>query len=175
MITLRFQTRREDVLEFSRQYYALSPTYRRTRNRVRLMLPVMMLCFWTFSVSRSGFDWAPTIFFFGFSLLWFFFYPARYDRSVRKYCEKLIDEGAYKKNFGACELTLSDDGLRSVSPSGESTYHWSAVDRTLLTDDYLFIFLNDPTGFPIPIADVGRDAAVEACEFVDERIGSGRQ
>lgn len=162
--------RREDVLEFTRQYHASSPTYRRTRIRARLILPVIMIVLWALTTSRSGFEWTSTIIFLGVALGWYFFYPARHDRNVEKYCEKTIDEGSYSKIFGKCELTLSESGIHSIAPSGESKFHWSSVDRVLITDAYLFIFLNGPIGYPIPISDVGRESALAALEYVNQHI-----
>ena len=163
---LNFQIRREDALAFSREYYAASPTYRRTRTRVRFMLPVVMLCLWLFTLAISGFDWTGTIIFLGPAVLWLFLYPARFDRRVQRYAEKAIDEGSNSKSLGPCALTLSESGLHSKSNTGESTFYWSSVDRVLLTDSHLFIFLAGPIGFPIPIADVGRDAAKAAYDYV---------
>lgn len=131
------------------------------------MFPVIMVILWIITTSGSGFDGIRTAIYLGIALLWLLFYPARFTRNVERYCEKTIDEGTYGKNFGPCELTLSDAGLRSASPSGESTFYWSSVDRTLLTDSYLFIFLNGPIGYPIPISDVGREAAVAASEYIN--------
>jgi hypothetical protein len=164
-MTLNFQMRREDVLAFSREFNAASPTYQRTRTRVRFMLPVVMLCLWLFTFSSGGFDWTSTIIYLGVAVLWFFLYPARFDRRVQRYAEKTIDEGSYSKSLGPCELTLSESGLHSKSNTGESTFYWSSVDRVLLTDRYLFIFLTGPIGYPISIADVGLDAATVAYDF----------
>jgi len=171
-MTLRFQMRREDALEFNRQYHAASPTLQRTRIRLRFMLPVILIALWGITTERSGFDWTHTIFFLGISLLWFFLYPARYNRSLDKYFAKIIDEGSYSKNFGAYELTLSHEGLHSIAPSGESKFNWSSVDRTLLTDAYLFIFLNGAMGYPISISDIGRDSARASFEYVNQHIGN---
>ena len=169
-MNLRFQMGREDVLEFSRQYHLASPTYRRTRMRVRWTLPIIMAALWALTISRSGFEWTSTIIFLGVALLWFIFYPSRYDRNVQKYCEKTIDEGSYHKNFGPCELTISESGFHSISPSGVSKFPWASVDRTLLTDTYLFIFLNGPIGYPIPISDIGRDMATAAHNYIRQHI-----
>ena len=162
---LSFQMRREDVLAFSREYHAASPTYQRTRTRVRFMLPVIMLCLWLFALMTRGFDWIGTIIYLGVAVLWFFLYPARFDRRVQRYAEKAIGEASYGKSLGPCELQLSETGLHSKTNSGESTFYWSAVDRVLLTESYCFIFLTGAIGYPIPIADVGQEAAEAACEF----------
>ena len=148
-MTLNFQIRREDVLAFSREYHAASPTYQRTRTRVRCTLPVILLCLWLLELATNGFNWISTIIYLGGAALWFFLYPARFDRRVQRYAEKTIDEASYSKSFGPCERT----------------FYWSAVDRVLLTDSYCFIFLTGPIGYPIPIVNVGREAAKAAYDF----------
>jgi hypothetical protein len=164
-MTLHFHIRREDVLAFSRQYHEFSPTYRKTRLRARLMLPVMMLALWVFTTNSAGFEWTSTIIFFGGGLLWYFLYPLRFDKNVARYSERLLDEGGHGKCLGPCELTLADDGLHSKSSTGQGMHHWSAVDRVVMTDAYLFIFLTGSIGFPIKISDVGADVAKSAHDF----------
>ena len=169
---LRFQIRREDILEFTRQYHLASPTYRRTRMKVRWMLPILMTVMWALTTLRFDLSWTSIAMFFGVGLLWFLLYPARYDRNVQKYCEKSIDEGSYHKSFGECELTMSEAGLHSIAPSGESRFPWASVDRAVLTDTYLLIFLNGSTGYPIRIADPGKEAALAAYDYVKQHLGS---
>jgi hypothetical protein len=164
-MTLNFQMRREDILAFTREFHAASPTFQRTRTRVRVVFPVVMLCFWLFTFATNGFDWIRTTLYLGFALLWYFLYPARFDRRIERYCEKTLDEASHSKSLGPCELTLSESGLHSKSNTGESTYYWSAVDRVVMTDTHLFIFLTGPIGYPIPIADVGPETARAAYDF----------
>ena len=94
------------------------------------------------------------------------------DRSFSPVLQVTTDPryGRFDENFGECELTLSDSGLHSIAPSGESKFHWASVDRTLLTDTYLFIFLNGPIGYPIPISEIGRDSALAAYKYVTQHI-----
>ena len=164
-MTLNFQMRREDVLAFTREYHSSSPTYQSARKKVRLMLPAVMLCFWLFKLATDGFRWGSTLVFLGVAILWYFLYPSSFDHRVERYAQKTLDEGSHRKGLGPCELTLSESGLHSKSNYGESTFYWAAVDRVLLTDAYLFIFLNGATGYPIPITDVGSDAAKAAYEY----------
>jgi hypothetical protein len=164
-MTLNFQMRKEDVLAFNREYLAGSVTFQRTRKKVRYMLPVMMIFVWLFTLLISGFEWSSLIIFMVPAVLWYFLYPARYDRRVERYTARVLEEPAQSKNLGPCELTLSEDGLHSKSNTGESKYYWSAVDRVLLTEAYLFIFLTGPVGYPIPVADVGSVAAKSAYDY----------
>lgn len=46
-----------------------------------------------------------------------------------------------------------------------SNFYWPSVDKALLTETHLFIFLAGPIGYPIPIADVGQDDAQAACDY----------
>ncbi|MDP4623574.1 MAG: YcxB family protein [Akkermansiaceae bacterium] len=170
MMTLNFQIRREDALAFSRAYHDASPTFRRMQTKVRLTLPVIMVIFWMYSTWRTGFEPTITCIYLGIAALWFFIYPHRYRHNVEKYSEKMIDEGSYGKNFGSYELLLSDSGIHSTGPSGTSTFHWSSIDRVSLTETYLFIFLNGPIGYPIPIQDIGKEAARDAQAYVEKHI-----
>lgn len=43
-----------------------------------------------------------------------------------------------------------------------------------MTDEYLFIFLAGPTGFPIRIAGVGSSVAAEAYEKIQSLMGKAR-
>ncbi len=165
-MTLNYQLRQEDALAFNREYYKTSPTYRRTKTRARLMLPVIMLALWTFTTSSSGFEWTSTVIFLGSGLLWFFLYPTYLDKRVSRYAERVMSEGSYSKNMGPGELILAENGLHSRSAIGQSIYLWSAVDRVVLTDAYLFIFLTGLIGFPIRITDVGSDAAKAAYDYL---------
>lgn len=161
---LSFQIRREDFLALNRAYLEGSPTHRRARTGARFMLPVMMLCIWLFTLAHSGIDTTFTLFCTVGSALWFFLYPARFDRSVQRYAERMIDEASYAKVFGPCELVLSESGLHSRANAGESTFPWSSVSSVVLTESHLVILLAGPMGYAVPIADIGQETAKAAYE-----------
>ena len=169
-MTLSFQMRREDVLEFSRAYHATSPTYQRTRTRARWALPILMVVVWTILTLETGFEVFRTVFYALFSLAWFIFYPKRFDQRVQKYAERTLSEPGHSKSLGPCTLTLSDEGLSSTSQMGTSSFAWDAVSRSSLSDTYLIIFLSGPLGYPIQIADIGRASAEQAHAFVQQHI-----
>lgn len=169
-MTIRFQIQREDALAFNRACCTASPTFRRTQTKIRLIIPVMTIAFWGFATSRSGFDWGATVIYLGIAIFWFLFYPIRYRKYLDKYLSKIVDEGSYRKNFGNFQLTLLDEGLKSISPTGQSICSWSSVDRTQLTDTHLFIFMNGFTGFPVPLRDVDREVASSALEYINQKI-----
>lgn len=165
---------REDVLVFNREFYKSSSTHRKMRFQVRVSMPVIMLAFWCFSTLSGGFDWIRTGTYAGIGLLWYFLYPLRFDRNVMKQTECMLDEMSFAKMLGPCELVLSDEGLRSKSAMGESSYPWSSVDRVILNDAYLFIFLAGNLGYPIPVSQVGGEQVRAAHDFALRHMPSHR-
>ena len=163
---------REDALAFNRAFYNASPIYRNSRNRARWILPIIMIVCWGVSLSLRSFEWTGTIFYIGVAVLWFTFFPAYYRNHVEKYCAKTIDEGSYSKNFGEYKLSISNDGIHSSSPVGTATYPWSAIDRAEISDTHLFIFLNGPVGYPIPIEEIGSDTAKEAFDYIHQHTNN---
>ena len=173
MMTLRFHMDREDALAFNQAYFTASPTYRRAQTRSRFLLPGIMVFLWILSTSGAGFRWSGTVIYLGIGLGWLLLFPVYYKRVLNKHWRAGIDEGSYGKNFGDYEVTLTEGGLESSSPAGKGSYHWSYVDRASLTDSHLFIFLSGPLGYPIPIRDIGQEAATAACEYINNRKRSG--
>jgi lysylphosphatidylglycerol synthetase-like protein (DUF2156 family) len=167
-MTLQFEFRREDILAFTKAYNAESPTYLKARSRTRWALPLLMLVIGVVQSLESGFQMSRAVFYTAVSIAWFVLYPKRFDNRVQKYAEKASAESGYSKTLGPCTLTLNDEGLHSISSIGTSSFKWDAVSRATLTEDYLFIFLSGPIGYPIQIADIGKDAAERAIALVNE-------
>lgn len=169
-MTLQFQLRREDVVAFNQAFYATSPTYVKTRARIRWVVPVLMTLFEVILTREQGFAWPRTLFFAVIAVAWFLLYPRRFDARVRRYAEKTLAEPACARMLGTYTLTLTDEGLHAVWPMGTSTYTWEAVTDVRLTDDYLLLFLG-AVGYPIQIADIGREAAEQAFAFANQHRG----
>lgn len=166
-MTLQFQIRREDAVACTLAFYATSPTYLKTRARLRWAGPVLMAVLEMMLWRENGFQWPYTLFFGAIAVGWLLVYPRRFDAIVRKYAEKTVAEPAYARMLGPCTLALTPEGLQSVSPMGASTFAWDAVTDVRLTSDYLHILLG-ALGYPIQIADIGREAAEQAFALVNE-------
>jgi hypothetical protein len=123
-----------------------------------------------FTTLTNGVNWVHITIWGGAAIVWLIVYPRRFDNRVQKHAERALREGTQSKTLGPCQLTISDDGLHSTSVSGQSFFKWSAIDRVELTEKYLFIFLNGPLGYPIPIADIGVETAKEAHELLIRRL-----
>lgn len=170
VMTLQFQLRREDIVAFILAFYATSPTYQKTRARVRWVGPAVMALFEVILTMGEGFQWPRTLLFAVIGVAFFLRYPRRFDASVRKQAEQFVKEPGCDRMLGACTLTLSEEGLHAVWPTGTSSYTWDAVTDVRLTQDYLHLFLGF-LGYPIQIADIGREAAGQAFTFANQHRG----
>jgi hypothetical protein len=114
-----------------------------------------------------GFDLSLALFLGAIAVGWYLLYPKWLDLYLRKFTEKFLTEPGGAKMLGPCTLTLTDEGLHSVSPMGTSTFSWDAVTDVRLSSDYLHLFLG-AVGYPIQIADIGREVAEQAFAFVSQ-------
>jgi hypothetical protein len=168
MINLTFNIGRDDLIAFSQAFHDHSPSVKSAVRRAQLTLPAIMAvaaAYFYFTYGGLSF-----VFFLCVGLLWFFFYPAYLRRNILKATERMLKETSYQKSFGSYSVTLDDDGIASISPTGESKYKWSAVSRIQLTPDYLHIYLTGPVGYPIPRKQIGEDKIQEAKLFVESKM-----
>jgi YcxB-like protein len=161
---LAFDVSERDMLAFSERYHRASRTHNRARQSARLLLPMMLLPVMLLFFLNFGFSPAPIVILVMAMIGWYVYYPMRFDKCVRNQVRKQMCESSYSNMFGAYEITLDEDSLKSSSPTGEARYNWDAVDRVELTDDYLFVFLSGPMGYPVSIDQIGANAAHEAFE-----------
>lgn len=165
-MTLQFTVREQDALVFTEQFLKNSPSHQKTRFRVRLLLPCILLALALFTGFSKGFTPSSVLTFGVISTLWYFYYPLRFDANIRNYAKKQMKESSYAKSLGNYTLHFSENGIQSASPLGSGIYAWSAVDRTELTDDYLFIFLAGPIGYAIRRAEIGIETSESAHQWI---------
>jgi hypothetical protein len=174
-MTLNFTLTEDDALAFTERFLRDSKSHQALRNRVRWLLPCMLIAMAGYFTWRDRLSPVVLCVFGIAAIAWSFLYPRRFDARIRSHARKQMAESSYAKSLGAYELRLLDEHLQSTSPTGSSTYSWTGVDRVALDSDYLFIFLSGPLGYPIRIAEIGQDSAQRAHDFVAERIKLSRQ
>ncbi len=168
MISLNFNVGRDDMMAFSKAFHDNSPTVQAAVRRAQWIFPTMMLLASAYFYFRYG-GFTPLIFLL-FGGLWFAFYPAYFRRHILRTTEKIMKEASHEKAFGAYSVILDEEGISSVSPTGEGKYKWDAVDRVLLTSDHLHIFLAGPVGYPIPRREVEEEVIQKVKSFVESKI-----
>lgn len=167
VITLNFTVGKDDLRTFSRTFYNHSQTMQSALKRAQWGFPVIMAVMAAYAFFRHG-GYAPAVFLVA-AALWAVLYPAYFRRHVEKMTDKLLNEGSHEKSLGPCTVTLSEDGLWSRSPTGESKFKLDAVERVLLTDSHLHIVLVGLSGYPIPRRDVDETLIMEAKAFLESK------
>jgi len=168
MINLTFNIGRDDLIAFSQAFHDHSPSVKSAVRRAQLTVPVILVLIAAYSYLKHG--GIAIVVPLSVALLWFFFYPAYLRLKIIKATERMLKETSYQKSFGSYSVTLDDDGIASISPTGESKYKWEAVNRVQLTPDYLHIYLTGPVGYPIPRKQIGEEKIQEAKLFVESKM-----
>jgi hypothetical protein len=169
-MNLTFTLGEAETLAFSKQYYRDSAWSRRVRNRTRWAVPAMLLPVLALYVCVGSFPLTMTMLYLVLASTWFVLAPLRFDARVMRYSRQQFQEASIKKTYGVYRLSINDDGLISDGPTGHSEIRWEAVDRVVLTDGFLFIFLVGLSGFPIRVSEIGEPLAQEAYVKVQRGI-----
>ena len=156
---LTFTLSEPEALAMTEQFYKESPSHQRIRNRTRWALPILLLPIVLLFTWQFGLDLPSVAVFLTGMIGWFIVAPQRFDAKVRRYAQSQMKESSYAKSFGEYSIQINDDHLISDGPTGHTEYNWNGVDRSVLTDGYLFVFLAGPSGFPIKTSDIGIENA----------------
>ena len=81
-----------------------------------------------------------------------------------------MKESSYAKSFGEYTIQINEGQLLSDGPTGHAEYNWNAVDRAILTDKYLFIYLSGASGFAIKTSEIGTENAKKAHNRIQQLI-----
>ena len=167
LMKLSFTVSEPEAVAFSENFRLESPTHRKARRSSRLFLPIILCPILLMFVYRFGFSPVPIGILLLLMVSWYVFYPMRYDSLCRRRAALQMQEPAFQGMFGSYDLDINEDCLLAVGAAGESKYNWDAVRRTELTDEYLFIYLSGPMGYPISIRQVGAEVATQANEEIN--------
>ena len=171
---LTFNVSEPETLAMTEQFYKDSPSHQRIRNRTRWTLPLILVPIVILFTLRFGFA-LPSIAVFAVGIVaWIVIAPHRFDARIRRYALNQMKESSFAKSFGKYTIQINDEHLLSDGPTGHTEYNWDAVDRTILTDKYLFVFLSGPLGFPIKTIDVGSEEAIKAHGRIQQLIKTAK-
>jgi hypothetical protein len=158
----------EDWSSFQRFHYSTSPSCRRMRNMGRILLPVAVLLLITSQFLRRRFD--PVYFgiFATFSIVWFILYPRWFDAKIIRRSTQFLKEGNTDSMFGRREIELLPDRVHIISPSGEATYHASAITKTVETPNALLLYVSSIQALILPRRKLSDADFQQAAVFVRE-------
>jgi hypothetical protein len=88
--------------------------------------------------------------------------------------KKQFQESSAEKAFGEYKVKIDERCLISQGPTGYTEYRWDSVDRVLMTDEFLFLFLAGPAGLPIRITEVSEPVAKKAYETIQTLVARAK-
>ncbi len=167
---LTFNLNEPEALALTELFYQDSPSHQRIRNQTRWVLPIFLLPIVILFTMQFGFS-LPSIVVFAIAIVgWMIIAPRRFDARIRRYAQNLLKESSFAKSFGEYTIQINDGQLVSDGPTGHGEYNWRSVDRTILRDEYLFIFLTGASGFAIKTSEIGTENASKAHSRIKQLI-----
>lgn len=146
--------------------------HRKQRMKTLAIPPIvlLLLAYWTYVATEQDIrSFLPALI---FSTIWVIILLVNYEKYTINGLLASLRTPGHEKIYGSYILKLDDNGLYSISPLGESSYHWHAVTSAELSRQYLIINLIGNTAFPIPIDAIGLSKAQAARDFIQQKISS---
>ena len=144
----------DDLMAFVQFHLAQSPNARRQRIGcsliafvVMLLLPGLILLTSEKPFLQTARDIWPLLL--GPLLFLTFVFPYIKWRTGNL-SKRMLSEGSNAGFYGECSLSLDADGIRESKTSGDTVRKWSAVEKIIVTQEYIFIYTSGIEAFVVP-------------------------
>lgn len=142
-MTLTYEFSREDLLHWYRHFHSSSPGVRSQRSRfivswsvgffglaLLISVPALASESWPLVIPAlmlaSGFSFATP--------LWF-------DRRIEQALQALANDPRLEGSFGPVKLSITDEGLREVTPATDSLVRWTSITDVIADIDHIYVRL----------------------------------
>ena len=85
--------------------------------------------------------WVITLAAFAFAVLVSLLAPVAFDQHVEQQLRRSASDPTVRGSFGEHRLTLSDEGLREVTPAIESLAKWQSVTDVVVDNGHIYVRL----------------------------------
>lgn len=158
----------DDEVAINSYYITHRPSYRRSQILWGVFFPLGLFVFFLLLHLKDGELGGviiPGVIVPGMYALWIFAgKKKRIDKAVRK----TLEEGTNRLDGGEQELEVTSEGLSGKSEFGESKFKWKAIESTVSTPDYYFIFIGAAKSLVVPKLKVTEGDFEEFRRLVEE-------
>ena len=167
IILIEYTINKEDLLDFNLYHIFNSKHYKRYALFSRVIGPVILIL-------------APIILFFITSSLlyslsvygvvaplWIIYYPRYLRWHTKKELKKILGEGENRGVIGDMTIALTLTGIHQTSESGEEITYWSGVEKVIITDDHIFIYISTSKAYIIPKRELSVDTIIKFLEVLE--------
>ena len=99
-------------------------------------------------------------------LAWWGLYPRRVEALSRAITRRLYSDGKNLGMLGPHEVSFDDEWLSEATADREARTRWRAVEKTVLTQDHLFLYVSGFSAVIVPLRAFG--TADERTAFLKE-------
>lgn len=149
---IKYKLQEEDYINFNLHHIQNSPSQRRISNILRFVVPplggVIIYYVGTRQFKQPGIYWVVTAIL--FVVLWFVFYPSRYEKSIRRQVGKMLSEGDNSSYFSEKTLILNEDSIEVLDGSTSEKFLRNKVKDVKAYDTIIVIYLSSITAHIIP-------------------------
>lgn len=149
---IKYELTKDDFLEFNLYHAENSKTVKKTLNIQRYIISIIFIFAAIVMSSYLDIPYSFTIpFYLVVFLIWVLFYPKYFKWHIKRNVSKMLDEGKNKGIIGEQSLSISNEGIISISEVGEMKNNWSSVEKIVKTDKIILIYISSISAYIIPI------------------------
>lgn len=151
-MNIEYELTHNDIIEFNLFHMSHSPNMRRQTLYTRALLSLLVIIM-IFSSLYFVLRISMLISFIGCTfggVFYFFIYPFVHEESVIRYLKKMLSEGDNKTVLGHRIISLFPDGIFFKSQTEESKLNWSAIDKVVQNEKFIFLYTSSTNAVPIP-------------------------
>ncbi len=138
-----------DIVAFNDHHHRTSPHTRRMIRTLQMVvgLAIVGMGVWPLFQGAPALTFGPLL---AVGVAFVIAMPALFAWSVRRSARRQLAEGHNRSVLGPRKLEIGDDALVEISEQGQQQTRWSAVERVVVTDEHVFIYLSATAGHTVP-------------------------
>jgi hypothetical protein len=137
-----------DIIAFNKRQFETSPSNRRSYRTGYLWIAAASILFGL--VTTAWQNWLTASAWLVFTLSMLLLYHPLVYHSLRSIPTRMQEEGRNRGVFGPHKISLHEKELVETSEAGEGRWWWSAVERVVQDQNYIYIYTTAISAHVIP-------------------------
>lgn len=141
----------DDFVAFNVYFAETDPVIRKTQQKLRR--GTTMLVFFgglIFMLALDHFTPVAVILYGALAAFWFWLYPRWVHRNLKKNVDRTIKSASNKSICGSKTFTMDETSCTLTGENENSTYEYSAFQKTVDDGGHIYLFLDDISALIIP-------------------------
>ena len=152
-MSIDFEIWREDLVRFMLFHHRSSPATRRQRNMAMLAICLccgLLLAIIGYFASQSPELWLVAAAVLVALVIGLIRYPKIHEQKLRNLVERMYSEGRNLLLYGPRRVGLTPHYLNNASPHSQSVTRWLAVEKVVVGEEALYIYISSVSSIVVP-------------------------